>query len=159
MFLPSRTDRILGQIFVVAEQADCSRLQRCALHHRNHWHVDSYLLAVPQWLTRRPFIVTTHHKHAWEVAKAVALDKYDAIVTVSGDGLVYEVLNGFAEHAEPMRAFRIPVVPVPAGSANALALNLLGLQVSVPNSHFAANKNLCLGRIRRIGRRSECREW
>lgn len=74
--------------------------------------------------------VTTHHKHAWEVAKTIPLEKYDVVVTVSGDGLVYEVLNGFAEHADATRALRIPIVPVPAGSGNALALNLLGLQVS-----------------------------
>lgn len=75
--------------------------------------------------------MTTHHKHAWEVAKTIALEKYDAVATVSGDGLVFEVLNGFAEHADPMRAFRIPIVPIPAGSGNGLSLNLLGLQVSL----------------------------
>ena len=89
-----------------------------------------YMLSLLRTLIRH-FAVTTHHKHAWEIAKVIVPEKYDAVVTVSGDGLVYEVLNGFAEHADPMRALRIPIVPVPAGSGNALSLNLLGLQVRV----------------------------
>ncbi|PSR74126.1 hypothetical protein PHLCEN_2v10082 [Hermanssonia centrifuga] len=47
---------------------------------------------------------------------------------MSGDGLIHEVLNGFAKHADPIRAFRTPVAPIPTGSGNGTALNLLGLQ-------------------------------
>ncbi|KIY43431.1 hypothetical protein FISHEDRAFT_53553 [Fistulina hepatica ATCC 64428] len=71
--------------------------------------------------------VTKHRGHAFEIAKNLAL-KYDAIVTVSGDGLVHEVLNGFAHHLLPSVAFSIPIAPVPAGSGNGLAVNLLGRQ-------------------------------
>jgi len=53
---------------------------------------------------------------------------YDAIVVVSGDGLVHEVLNGLYQHAQRDKAFCIPLAPIPTGSANALSLNLLGLQ-------------------------------
>jgi len=38
------------------------------------------------------------------------------------------VLNGFAEHADPLKAFSIPVAPIPTGSGNGLALNLLGAE-------------------------------
>lgn len=74
--------------------------------------------------------VTTHPKHAIEVAKELPLDKYDAVVAMSGDGLVHEVLNGFAQHKDPIRALRTPIAPIPTGSGNGLSLNLLGLQVS-----------------------------
>ncbi|KAK7460375.1 sphinganine kinase lcb4 [Stygiomarasmius scandens] len=71
---------------------------------------------------------TTHNGHAFDIAKSLTLDSYDAVVTVSGDGLVHEVLNGFANHAEPRKALSIPVAPIPTGSGNGLSLNLLGLE-------------------------------
>ena len=74
------------------------------------------------------YLDTTHHGHAKDIAKTLPLD-FDAVVTVSGDGLVHEVMNGFAEHADPIRAFHIPVAPIPTGSGNGLSLNLLGLEV------------------------------
>jgi len=55
---------------------------------------------------------------------------FDAVITVSGDGLVHEVLNGFADHADPARALSTPVAPIPTGSGNGLSVNLLGLEVS-----------------------------
>jgi sphingosine kinase len=56
---------------------------------------------------------------------------YDAIVVVSGDGLIHEILNGFAHHesGQPTKAFRIPVAPIPTGTGNGLSLNLLGIDV------------------------------
>jgi len=77
---------------------------------------------------------TTHNGHAHDIAKDLATN-YDAVVTVSGDGLVHEVLNGFAEHADPLKAFTIPVAPIPTGSGNGLSLNLLGVQVSPHDLH------------------------
>lgn len=51
---------------------------------------------------------------------------------MSGDGLVYEVLNGLAEHNKsPLEALHTPITPIPTGSGNGLALNLLGLKVAV----------------------------
>ncbi|KAK0239940.1 ATP-NAD kinase-like domain-containing protein [Armillaria nabsnona] len=69
---------------------------------------------------------TTHSNHAYEIAKVLPLE-YDAIVTVSGDGLIHEVMNGFAHHKYPMKAFSIPIAPIPTGSGNGLSLNILGL--------------------------------
>ncbi|KAG6898377.1 hypothetical protein C0992_009052 [Termitomyces sp. T32_za158] len=68
---------------------------------------------------------TTHQGHAFDIAKHLHMD-YDAIVIVSGDGLVHEVLNGFAQHEDPRKALSIPLAPIPTGSGNGLALNLLG---------------------------------
>jgi sphingosine kinase len=74
---------------------------------------------------------TTHQKHAYEIIKSIPLI-YDAIITVSGDGLIHEVLNGFAHHADPARAFSTPVAPIPTGTGNGLSLNLLGIEVFEP---------------------------
>lgn len=73
--------------------------------------------------------VTTHAKHAIDIAQTLLLNRFDALVCLSGDGLAHEVLNGFALHAEPMRALQIPIAFIPTGSANGTALNLLGYEV------------------------------
>jgi diacylglycerol kinase family enzyme len=71
---------------------------------------------------------TTHNGHAYDIAKNLPLD-YDGVVTVSGDGLIHEVMNGFSHHDEPRKAFAIPIAPIPTGSGNGLSLNLLGIEV------------------------------
>jgi len=73
---------------------------------------------------------TTHGKHATEIARDFSLD-YDALVTVSGDGLIHEVMNGLAQHARSKEAFSIPIAPVPTGTGNGTSLNLLGMEVSL----------------------------
>ncbi len=85
--------------------------------------------------------MTTHSKHAQELSRAMPLDRYDAIVAMSGDGLIHEILNGFAEHREPIRALRTPIAPVPTGSGNGLSLNLLGLHVSDPRAAYTTESS------------------
>ncbi|KAF8892551.1 ATP-NAD kinase-like domain-containing protein [Infundibulicybe gibba] len=70
---------------------------------------------------------TTQNGHATKIAKELPLD-YDAIITVSGDGIIHEIMNGFANHQHPAKAFTIPIAPIPAGSGNGLSLNLLGIE-------------------------------
>ncbi|KDR81645.1 hypothetical protein GALMADRAFT_239721 [Galerina marginata CBS 339.88] len=72
-------------------------------------------------------LYTTHQGQAQEIAKKLPLD-FDAVITVSGDGLIHEILNGFAEHAEPSKALATPIAPIPTGSGNGLSLNLLGIK-------------------------------
>jgi sphingosine kinase len=78
--------------------------------------------------------VTDYSGHAIKIASEVSLDDYDAVVAVSGDGTLHELINGFAQHKEPMKAFRMPIAPIPAGSGNAESLNLLGVKVREPSS-------------------------
>ncbi|CAE6418631.1 unnamed protein product [Rhizoctonia solani] len=74
-------------------------------------------------------VVTTHAKHATELARECELN-FDALLTVSGDGLVFEVLNGFRDRPDAPKAFALPVCPIPAGSGNALSISLLGPKAS-----------------------------
>ncbi|KIK57780.1 hypothetical protein GYMLUDRAFT_246764 [Collybiopsis luxurians FD-317 M1] len=86
---------------------------------------------------------TKKHGDAYDIAKSLPLDDFDALVSVSGDGLVHEVLNGFANHEYPRKALRMPVAPIPTGSGNGLSLNLLG-----PDDGFdvvAASLNIIKG--------------
>ncbi|THH17818.1 hypothetical protein EW146_g3075 [Bondarzewia mesenterica] len=73
-------------------------------------------------------VYTQRQNHAAEIAAELPLDDFDAVLTVSGDGMVHEIFNGFATHKEPLKALSIPIVPMPAGSGNGSALNLLGLK-------------------------------
>jgi sphingosine kinase len=60
-------------------------------------------------------------------------------VCLSGDGTLHEVFNGLAAHARPRAALRVPVVPVPTGSGNGMALNLLGSAAGLDISSAALN--------------------
>lgn len=50
------------------------------------------------------------------------------IATASGDGIIYEVLNGLGSRPDARRALRIPIAPIPTGSANACNINLMGIK-------------------------------
>lgn len=72
-------------------------------------------------------LYTSRQGHAHDVCQKLPLE-FDAVITVSGDGLIHEVLNGFAKHADPLKALATPVAPIPTGSGNGLSLNLLGIE-------------------------------
>ena len=77
----------------------------------------------------------THQKHATEIAKETSLN-YDAIIIVSGEGLIYEILSGFTGHENPRAAFAIPLAPVPTGSGNGCCVSFLGLKVTTDSSPY-----------------------
>lgn len=64
---------------------------------------------------------------ATELVTNLAIDGYDMIVSVSGDGTPHEIFNGLAKKDHGGRALRtMPIAHIPTGSGNALALNLYG---------------------------------
>jgi len=72
--------------------------------------------------------VTKYVNHGREIAQNLSLKEgFDVIVCVSGDGMLHEVLNGLAGRDDAIEALKIPVAPIPTGSGNAVALNLLGV--------------------------------
>ncbi|KAI5935975.1 sphingosine kinase 2 isoform X4 [Manis javanica] len=66
-------------------------------------------------------IQTERHNHARELVRGLSLSEWDSIITVSGDGLLYEVLNGLLERPDWEEAVKMPVGILPCGSGNALA--------------------------------------
>ena len=48
------------------------------------------------------------------------------IATSSGDGLVYEVLNGLAVRKDARKALRIPIAPIPTGECLRLQAFFIG---------------------------------
>ncbi|KAM4825624.1 sphingosine kinase 2 isoform 1-T5 [Thomomys bottae] len=73
-------------------------------------------------------IQTERQNHARELVQGLKLSEWDGIVTVSGDGLLYEVLNGLLDRSDWKEAVKVPVGILPCGSGNALAgaLNQFG---------------------------------
>ena len=64
---------------------------------------------------------TTHAGHARELMETLSLDDYHCVCTVSGDGLVYEVINGLMARADGKAALeKLPLAPAPGGTGNAL---------------------------------------
>ncbi|CAM9318209.1 unnamed protein product, partial [Ectocarpus fasciculatus] len=73
---------------------------------------------------------TERHKHAVEIGAHLDIEKYDAIVIVSGDGLIHEFLNGVAREKDSVSALKKfatlpPIGLVPGGTCNGAATSLL----------------------------------
>jgi sphingosine kinase len=58
---------------------------------------------------------------AREYVRNFNIDDYSGIVVVSGDGLIFEIINGLMERPDWKRAIKMPIAQIPGGSANALA--------------------------------------
>ena len=61
-------------------------------------------------------IDTTHRYHAKEVARDLNIRQYDAIVSISGDGVLHEVVNGLMERPDAVVAHKVPLGAIPAGN-------------------------------------------
>ncbi|KAM4703990.1 sphingosine kinase 2 [Rhinophrynus dorsalis] len=66
-------------------------------------------------------IQTERQNHARELVQAISLEEWDGIVVISGDGLLYEVINGLMERPDWEDAIKMPLGILPCGSGNALA--------------------------------------
>ncbi|KAH9043106.1 ATP-NAD kinase-like domain-containing protein [Lactarius pseudohatsudake] len=93
-------------------------------------------------------LYTESNGHAQKIASEIVPDEYDAVVSISGDGTLHEIVNGFAQHKEPMRALRLPIAPIPAGSGNGTCLNLLGIEDGLDVAY--ATLNVIKGRLMSI---------
>nr|CAG8554004.1 7763_t:CDS:10 [Entrophospora candida] len=66
---------------------------------------------------------TQHKNHGNEIVQGLELKSYDAIITVGGDGIIHEVVNGLLTHKDYRN---IPIGVIPSGSGNALSISLHG---------------------------------
>ncbi|KAF1981217.1 sphingosine kinase [Aulographum hederae CBS 113979] len=70
---------------------------------------------------------TKYSGHATEIAEQLDIDAWDVVACCSGDGVAYEVINGFGKRPDAARALRkVAVVQLPCGTGNAMCLNLTG---------------------------------
>lgn len=69
-------------------------------------------------------VITERQNHAREMMREADLSQWDALVIMSGDGLLYEVINGLLERSDWEEAIRTPLGILPGGSGNALAASI-----------------------------------
>ncbi|KAI7897240.1 ATP-NAD kinase-like domain-containing protein [Mucor mucedo] len=70
---------------------------------------------------------TEHQGHAIQIAKELDIDAFDAVVTVSGDGVIHEVINGFLQRPDAREAMKsVSLGVIPGGTGNSLIISLLG---------------------------------
>ncbi|XP_030143210.4 sphingosine kinase 1 [Taeniopygia guttata] len=74
-------------------------------------------IATTVFITERP-----HHAH--EKVRDEDLSQWDTLVVVSGDGLLFEVVNGLMERPDWKEAMKKPLCILPGGSGNALAASI-----------------------------------
>lgn len=71
-------------------------------------------------------VLTRRKDHAKSIAKNLDVGSYDGILSVGGDGLFHEVINGLGERDDYLEAFKLPVCMIPGGSGNAFSYNATG---------------------------------
>ncbi|KAL2764612.1 sphingosine kinase 1 isoform 2, partial [Daubentonia madagascariensis] len=93
-------------------------------------------------------MLTERRNHARELVRSEELGRWDALVVMSGDGLMHEVVNGLMERPDWETAIQKPLCSLPAGSANALAasLNHYAGYEQVTNEDLLTNCTLLLCR-------------
>ncbi|XP_034149901.1 sphingosine kinase 1 isoform X2 [Esox lucius] len=69
-------------------------------------------------------VVTERQNHAREMVREADLSQWDALVIMSGDGLLFEVVNGLMEREDWEEAILTPLGILPGGSGNALAASI-----------------------------------
>ncbi|KAI8636263.1 ATP-NAD kinase-like domain-containing protein [Parasitella parasitica] len=81
---------------------------------------------------------TEHRYHALEIAKGLDIESYDTIVTVSGDGLIHEVINGFLQRPNAREAIKkVSLGIIPAGTSNSLSISMSGEKLGFDATHNA----------------------
>lgn len=80
-------------------------------------------------------VITERQNHARELVRDnMNLAQWDALVIMSGDGLLFEVINGLLERPDWEEAIRMPLAILPGGSGNALAASVHHYSGSTPVS-------------------------
>ncbi|KAK3590961.1 hypothetical protein CHS0354_034533 [Potamilus streckersoni] len=69
-------------------------------------------------------IKTEYAGHASQLVKERNIYEWDGIVIVSGDGLIYEVVNGLMQRDDWQKAIKVPIGCLPGGSGNALCCSI-----------------------------------
>ncbi|XP_048056036.1 sphingosine kinase 1 [Megalobrama amblycephala] len=69
-------------------------------------------------------VITEHPNHARDLVRNADLTQWDALVILSGDGLLFEVVNGLMDRQDWEKAIQTPLGILPGGSGNALAASV-----------------------------------
>ena len=70
---------------------------------------------------------TERQGHAFDIVKdEIQIGQYNAILAVSGDGIIHEIVNGLMARQDRVEFLQsITLGPIPAGTGNALVTSIL----------------------------------
>ncbi len=89
----------------------------------NAWRLASDLRPVVDEFGGADWSGTVYPTHATELARQAALDGYDLVIAIGGDGTIHEVVNGVMQ-APPEKRPRIGIVPMGSGNDFAHSLGM-----------------------------------
>ncbi|KAM7394033.1 hypothetical protein PAMP_020860 [Pampus punctatissimus] len=105
-------------------------------------------------LLRHTCLSDKRQNHARELVREADLSQWDALVIMSGDGLLFEVINGLLERPDWEEAIRTPLGILPGGSGNGLAASVHHYSGSSPVSSedllVSCGFLLCKGLVSRM---------
>jgi len=96
---------------------------------------------------------TAHRGHATELARQAALEKYDTVIALGGDGTVNEAVNGLLAKGPSPDLPALAVLPIGSANVFARALGLPGDPVGATRVVLDA---LRAGRYRTVGLGTAC---
>ncbi|KAG7486997.1 sphingosine kinase 1 [Solea senegalensis] len=102
----------------------CFRLAALQDPGANLEEAEKWARAVRERSGRQRYPRDERQNHARELMREADLSQWDALVIMSGDGLLYEVINGLLERPDWEEAVQIPLGILPGGSGNALAASV-----------------------------------
>lgn len=83
---------------------------------------------LPELNARREFLVHVHVTSGPDEARVIAtqldVSTCDALAVMGGDGTMHEVVQGLCGRSDWRAACRLPLLPIPTGSGNGLAVSL-----------------------------------
>eukprot|EP01113_Clastostelium_recurvatum_P051065 TRINITY_DN9840_c0_g1_i9.p1 TRINITY_DN9840_c0_g1~~TRINITY_DN9840_c0_g1_i9.p1 ORF type:complete len:806 (-),score=170.41 TRINITY_DN9840_c0_g1_i9:24-2441(-) len=69
-------------------------------------------------------VKTEYHNHALQVVRDMDLATCDGIISVGGDGMLNQVVNGIMSRRDWRKAIALPIGVIPAGTSNGIASNM-----------------------------------
>ncbi|KAJ1660906.1 Sphingosine kinase 1 [Dispira simplex] len=70
------------------------------------------------------FYETTHADFAYDFGQTIHAQRYTTIATLSGDGLLHQLINGIMSRMDWQEAIKVPLGILPGGTCNGLAKSL-----------------------------------
>jgi len=106
------------------------------------WDIASSLKAIIAGRAEFEWASTEYPGHASEIARQAAIDRYDIVAALGGDGTVHEIVNGLMSVPAESRPL---LAAVPIGSGNDFCHN-----VGIPTNYEQAMQNILSGTPRPI---------